>query len=241
MTPDSADPQQLEWTDDLIKVFWDYQSRFPENYFTSLYGEQIAKSIQKYVSRNSRILDYACGIGSLTGHLLQAGFSVAGCDLSPESVTYVQKTFETQTKFKGAFTMSDLLTGSQQFDAVVLVELIEHVNDNVLTQVMKDLHQILSPSGVIIVTTPNDEDLDVETVYCPCCNHTFHRWQHVRSWNANSLAKSLAAYGFTNVATQEVDFSLSPKNGIFRYLIHRILRKLLHRKQPHLIGVFKKY
>jgi len=76
----------LQWTQDRVKNFWNYQSRYPVNYFTSLYGHEIAKVVCKHVPRSSRILDYACGTGSLIGHLLRSGFIVGGCGLSSQTV-----------------------------------------------------------------------------------------------------------------------------------------------------------
>jgi 2-polyprenyl-3-methyl-5-hydroxy-6-metoxy-1,4-benzoquinol methylase len=235
----NAEAEALQWTGDLVRKFWNYQSRFPENYFTSLYGDRIADAVRNYVPRRARILDYACGTGALTGHLLRSGFSVGACDLSPDSVAYVQKNHAGHPAFCGASTIDDLLAGEERFDAVVLVELIEHVDATVLTKVLADLRKILAPDGMVIVTTPNDENLDIETVYCPCCNHTFHRWQHVRSWNGRTLAACLAAHGFEAVSTHETDFSLSQKNGLVRYYLHRMLRAVRRRKQPHLMVVAK--
>lgn len=232
-----AETQSLQWTSELVRKFWNYQSHFPENYFTSLYGDEIAKAVRKHVPRQARILDYACGTGALTGHLLRADFSVGACDLSPDSIAYVRKVHGAHPSFNGAYTLDELLAGSEKFNAVVLVELIEHVDDDVLVRVMSDVRRVLLPGGVVIVTTPNDEDLDAETVYCPCCNHTFHRWQHVRSWNARTLAARLLSYGFEVVATDETDFSLSRKNGVARYYLRRLVRALLGRKQPHLMVV----
>lgn len=234
-----VEAQALQWTGELIRKFWNYQSRFPESYFTSLYGDQIAEAVRAYVPRQALILDYACGTGALTGHLLRMGFSVGACDLSPDSVAYVRRINVAHSSFRGAYTIDELLAGEERFDAVVLMELVEHVEDGVLASVMADLRRVLAPGGLVIVTTPNDENLDVETVYCPCCDHTFHRWQHVRSWSGRTLAACLASYGFETVATNEIDFSLSRRDGFIRYYLHRILRVLRRRKQPHLMVVAK--
>jgi 2-polyprenyl-3-methyl-5-hydroxy-6-metoxy-1,4-benzoquinol methylase len=236
-TEKGAETQSLQWTSELVRKFWNYQSRFPENYFTSLYGDEIAKAVRKYAPRQARILDYACGTGALIGHLLRANFSVGGSDLSPDSVAYVRKVHGDHPSFKGAYTLDELLAGTEKFDVVVLAEIIEHVDDDALVRVMSDVRRVLLPGGVAIITTPNDENLDGDSVYCPCCNHTFHRWQHVRSWSVRTLAERLFSYGFQVVVTDETDFSLTRNNGVARYYMHRFLRALLRRKQPHLMVV----
>lgn len=236
---DAVDARPLQWTGDLVRKFWNYQSRFPENYFTSLYGDRIAEVMRRYLPPQATVLDYACGTGALTGHLLLAGFSVGACDLSPDSVAYVRDVHVGNPLFRGATTIDELLASELKFDAIVLVELIEHVDDVILANVMSDLRKVLAPEGILIVTTPNDENLDLETVYCPCCNHTLHRWQHVRSWSGKTLGACLALHGFEALATVETDFSLSPKVGLIRYGLHCTLGWLRRRKQPHLMVVAK--
>lgn len=235
----SAKSTSLQWTADLVQNFWNYQSQFPEKYFTNLYGDRIADAVRIFVPRRARILDYACGTGALTAHLLRAGFSVGACDLSPDSVEYVQKTHAGHPAFLGASTIDSLVAGTERFDAVVLVELFEHLDAPALTRVMADLHKVLVPDGRIIVTTPNDEDLDIETVYCPCCNYTFHRWQHMRSWNKKNLPTYLALHGFETTTMNEVDFSTSLKDGFIRYYLKHMFRTLYRRKLPHLMVVAK--
>jgi 2-polyprenyl-3-methyl-5-hydroxy-6-metoxy-1,4-benzoquinol methylase len=239
-TMSDAKVKPLQWTDELVRKFWNYQSRTPENYFTSLYGDRIADAVCSCVPPRARILDYACGTGALTGHLLHAGFFVSACDLSPDSVAYVQNKYDKHPAFCGASRVNDMLAREAQFDAVVLVELVEHVDDSVLTRIMTDVYKILAPGGTVIVTTPNHENLDAETVFCPCCNHTFHRWQHVRSWSGRALAECLGTHGFKTVLINETDFSRSRKSGLIRYCLHRILQAFRRRKPPHLMVAAKK-
>ena len=157
----------LRWTDELVEDFWDYQSSMPEKYFTSIFGEQIAAAVAKHVGKGSHVVDYACGTGALTGHLLHAGLRVSSCDLSEKSVKYVQSKYSNQIFFEGAFLVSDLNVNKLKADAVVLVELIEHVEDEALKSILADAYSLLMPGGILVVTTPNDENLDIETVYCP--------------------------------------------------------------------------
>lgn len=123
---------------------------------------------------------------------------------------------------------------------MLLVELVEHVDDATLANIFDDVKRVLVPDGLVVVTTPNDENLLNETVYCPCCNHTFHRWQHVRSWSAESLSALFRAQGLDMVEVFATDFSISPRNGWVQYLLRRLARTIRGRKQPHLVGVGRK-
>lgn len=99
--------------------------------------------------KNSCILDVGCHTGALIARMHDTGYArVEGVDLS--------------RKFKGdpfPFTVADLnkpfdhLFEGKTFDALVVSEVIEHLDDprNFLLQA----HRILSPEGLIIGTTPN--------------------------------------------------------------------------------------
>lgn len=184
-----------------------------------------------------RILDYACGTGSLTGHLLNEGLDVAACDLSSDSLAIVRERYQNHPNFIGVSAPNDLKMTASPFDAVLLVELIEHVDDATLSGIFAEVKGALRPGGLIVVTTPNDENLQAETVYCPSCNHTFHRWQHVRSWSADSLADIFRTAGIDVVEIFATDFSLSRKNGSLRYLLRRVSRAIQSVRPPHLVGI----
>ena len=229
--------KSLKWTDDLVKKFWDYQSQYPDNYFANLYGAKIVETIKPYVPQRSHILDYACGTGAIIKYLLRAGFYTTACDLSLDSVAYVQQSYVSEPLFQGAETVSKLTQNEQKFDAIIMVEFVEHVDDNVLEKTITDIRKILSQSGVVIVTTPNDENLDAEIVYCPCCDHTFHRWQHVRKWQKTTLADFFEQYGFEIIVIKETDFSLSQSKRSISYYLRCLSKIMRWRKQPHLMMV----
>ncbi len=240
LAADANAPHALKWTEDLVRKFWNYQSRFPENYFTSQHGVQIALAVGRYLPSGAKVFDYACGTGALTTCLLRSGFEVGSCDLSPDSVRLVQQNNADHSKFIGAFTIDGLSSVKEKFDAVVLVELVEHVDDGVLERILHDVRNVLKPDGMVIITTPNNEDLATENVYCPACDHTFHRWQHVRSWSAESLGLFLMRNGFQSVHFQTTDFSRSRGLGTWRYLARCLIDFIRNKRHPHLIGYARK-
>ena len=75
-------------------------------------------------------------------------------------------------------------------------EFIEHLTDEVLENTIKEIKRVIKPGGYLIVTTPNDENLQNETTICPECGCVFHRWQHVRSWNISSIKTYLTDMDF---------------------------------------------
>lgn len=236
---DPGNPTPLQWTPELTQRFWNYHSRFPDAYFTEQYGPSIIETVSPYLGSQPRILDYACGTGALTGLLLRHGLNVAACDISADSLAHVQSLYHHHPNFIGTLGLGELEAGGG-FDVAMLVELVEHVGDDVLTQILDDLWAALKPGGRIVITTPNEECLDVDTVYCPQCNHTFHRWQHVRSWSAQSLGTFLAKHRFQQETVLKTDFSLSARDGRIRYAAKKMMSRLLNRKAPHLVLIARR-
>lgn len=229
--------KSLVWTSVLVRRFWNHYSCLDDSYFAHKYGETIVKRIRRYLQDDSCILDYACGAGALTGYLLSKGFHVGACDTSPDALISVTAKYAQYPRFLGAVEPAHLAKLKKSIDIVLLIEIIEHVDDAELANIFHNVKQVLVPDGLVIVTTPNEEDLLANTVYCPVCNHTFHRWQHIRSWSAESLRQQFYQHGLEEVEIFSTDFSLSPRDGWLRYLTKKFVSYLTRRPQPHLVGV----
>ena len=231
--------RRLIWTDRLVEKFWDYYSTNEYDYFANANGQQIIKSVRKFFPKGSKVLDLGCGAGGLTRELLRQGFSVAACDYSTETVRRARIAFSENELFLGATVVEEILESGAKFDVIFLVEVVEHLNDQHLEATIQVVKRLLSSGGVLVVTTPNEELLDEETVYCPCCDHSFHRWQHVRSWSANALEIYFSKHAFRSICVKSTNFSLNAKDGFLAHWIIRPLRHILRRKNPHLMLVAK--
>jgi 2-polyprenyl-3-methyl-5-hydroxy-6-metoxy-1,4-benzoquinol methylase len=235
MTPQN-DYKLMEWTPDRIKRFWDWQSRYPEQYFTHLFGRRIAHSLKAYL-RNRDVLDYGCGIGAFLPHLCSVANRVSAADISPESVASAQKKGEIFPNFLGAFLLEELLERKQQFETVISIEVIEHLDDYSLDQFLSSMRMLIKHRGTFIITTPNDEDLTRNYVICPNTGEVFHRWQHLRSWSPTSLTRRLENAGFLISQIVTTDLALSRIFSPTRLMntIHRLRYGPI--KPPHLVCV----
>jgi 2-polyprenyl-3-methyl-5-hydroxy-6-metoxy-1,4-benzoquinol methylase len=115
--------------------------------------------------------------------------------------------FAARDNFLGAFQPGDLHRSGRQFDAILVLEVIEHLNDDALETLLGEVHRILESGGVIIFTTPNDEQLENAHIFCPSCEKVFHRWQHVRSWSETRLRQYLEERGFEVTDSFTTDFN----------------------------------
>ena len=85
--------------------------------------------------------------------------------------------------------------------------MIEHLYDDAFETLLSDVRSILKSGGVIIFTTPNDEQLENAHIFCPSCEKVFHRWQHVRSWSEAGLRQYLEERGFEVTDSFTTDFN----------------------------------
>lgn len=212
----------MEWTDERVGRYWRWQARFPEQYFTHLFGDRIAGHLRRHVGAGQRVLDLGCGMGFLCRHLADIGAEVWAADASVEAVAATNARNAGVSGFRGAATVAEMRADGRRFDRVVSVEVVEHLDDAGLAAFLDAVRALLEDDGLAVITTPNEEDLRAAETYCPTCDHVFHRWQHLRSWSAASLGAALGAHGLDVVETYATNFArrrwLAPLAGIRRAL-----------------------
>jgi 2-polyprenyl-3-methyl-5-hydroxy-6-metoxy-1,4-benzoquinol methylase len=228
----------LNWTPELVKRFWDWQSQFPETYFTYQYGAQIASYLMPNLRGRRSVLDYGCGMGFLLQHLVHYLTDVTACDVSEQSIRNVNDMFAALPNFRGAYAIHQLISEGRRFDVVIAVEVVEHLYDEQLDEMLDNVRRLLAPGGLAIFTTPNKEDLALNQVYCPQSQVVFHRWQHVRSWSDITLTGYLKSRGFCRTTSVTTNFAaLPPRFSVDwgKWLVKRVLG--LYAPNPHLVCI----
>jgi 2-polyprenyl-3-methyl-5-hydroxy-6-metoxy-1,4-benzoquinol methylase len=227
----------IVWDEKLVIKFWDYYSQFPEMYFTYQYGGNIVNKLSEQIKSGSSILDYGCGTGFLIKHFLNKGFETYGADTSSQSVETVNNKYKGEPNFKGAYLVENLLKLDRKFDVIFVIEVIEHLTDEFLVPLIENVKKLGNPGCKITFTTPNDENLINSVVYCPVCDHTFHRWQHVRSWNEKTFTSFMEKHGLKTEICFATDFSNPPRDGIAKSLKHSVRNFFYSSPQPHLAAI----
>ncbi len=234
-------PHDVVWDDHKIARYWDYLSKVPTA-LDNCWSKQVGTALLRYVARNGalrgRILDYGCGPGFLVGDLLQMvpDAVIYGVEHSAESVRIVNSQFGGHRRFGGVVSAATIPTGfdDDSFDIVFFVETIEHLQPNQRPMVLRELRRLLHPGGTVVVTTPNEEDMDASKAICPDCGAMFHVVQHLSSWNQSSLRSVMEDAGFQTISC--LPTSLRAKPSLIGTILDRLLRK---RHLPHLIYLGK--
>ena len=101
------------------------------------------------------VLDVGCGAGLMAEPLVRLGATVTGIDASSEMIQAAQTHADgtaTSVDYR-ATTAEDLATNGGTFDAVLVMELVEHVAD--VDSLMTACCLMVRPGGVMVVATLN--------------------------------------------------------------------------------------
>jgi 2-polyprenyl-3-methyl-5-hydroxy-6-metoxy-1,4-benzoquinol methylase len=226
------------WDVTSIKQFWDSKSGKKEDYYSYKYGAQIIKYLERCGVLNSdgiKICDYGCGPGYLSEYLIERGYHVFGVDYSEESVSRLRSRLGGHPKFIGCSAIDSTDNISGAFDCVIVSEVIEHMYDNQLREMLEKVSSILKRGGVLVLTTPNEEILGKSVVYDKTMGKYIHKWQHVRSWSKISVEGWLNLSGFNVTSIQALDWRYIDVPIAFQLLGRLLTNRRL--KMPNLVVV----
>ena len=238
---------EVIWNSKKISEFWTNNDLLiargikENDYFGEIYSPAILDILnEKVCFRNKKVLDYGCGVGSLIKRLLEdyKPELVMGCDLSEESCNETDKRCIKFKSYKGSFNINEneIKKYENFFDCVLLSEVIEHLDDETLKYVINNITRMLRPNGIICITTPNDEELSLSLAICPDCGCYFHRHQHIRSWNKNSLTQFMTVSNYVLIET--LQSSLKRRNTPLRKLYSRLYDIIAPKFGRKLIDLF---
>lgn len=112
--------------------------------------------ICRHLHDRDRIIELGCGTGwMLTLPLLRAGYDVTGVDRDAASIDYGRQLatrmgLDASRLYRG--DLGELADGS---DVIIASEVLEHLDDAQLGDVLAEIHRTLRPGGLLLVTVPN--------------------------------------------------------------------------------------
>jgi ubiquinone/menaquinone biosynthesis C-methylase UbiE len=231
-----------------VSRFWDFQNQyepFETIWFTRQVGKGIINFMQKQIPLEGKILDYGTGKGHLIKHLLNLkSTDVYGFDFSPESIINVERKYKQFANYKGTTLIrrDNDFTGYQSdfFDVVFLIEAIEHLTDKYIFSTLDEIKRVLKKGGYVVITTPNNENLPLQHVLCPDCGAVYHRVQHMRSFDEDSLQTLAEKQGFTTKNVGATTFNNYNTPWAPTSVLKRMVASMREKAQPHLWYVGQK-
>ena len=227
------------WTNEQISEFWNYESKFPENYWGRNCAGGFIKVHEHLLKKSNTIVDLGCGEGSLMRRLLENAHSkllIYGIEPSSSSRTAAHEACSAYKQFSGTYnTVDNFLKEQPCPDLIIISEVIEHLYDEQLTVLFDDVLRLMTDQTTLIITNPNNEDLEKNYIFNPIDGSLFHRWQHVRAWTAKSLSEFLESKGFTDISPLETNILWHNSNPI-----KNLYRRLRYREKTSLFCVVKR-
>lgn len=110
---------------------------------------------QELFDKNSRVLDIACGGGYGSDLLAQKLKYVIGIDISEEAVMYSSKKYIRDNLHFLVGDVSNIPLDDCSVDGIVSFETIEHVDEQMQIEFLKESKRILRDDGIFVVSCPN--------------------------------------------------------------------------------------
>lgn len=181
---------------------YDETTKIPHSF--SVYGNKLAASLPSPIA-GKRVLDLGCGRGFWTEHFSKVGAHVIGVDASSGGIERARASYP-RLDFRQLAITEDLIQvlGEDPFDAVVSIEVVEHVYDP--RGFARSCFNALRPGGTLILTTPYHgyvKNLAISLIG-GWDNHFTALWDggHVKFWSRNTLTSLLREIGFVDINFQ---------------------------------------
>jgi hypothetical protein len=134
------------------------------------YGHDIVKNM---IEDDSKVFDFACGLGVIDSQLHKKGCQVSGCDISPVAIEYINK------QKIGDFRVSDKIHGTG-YDYILAIQFLEHIKNPV-----DWLKEMFKHGKTVICILPNNfrrhgEHIDMQWSSWDEFNKMFKDYEHKR-------------------------------------------------------------
>jgi len=151
-----------------IESFYDNRSLEWKNlYEKRLYPSDVAKIrrgkiatlfTEKYIKKNSKILDAGCGAGKVALDIVKNN-TIEGIDISKKMIELCNKEFITNKINKNKYlfrtgNIFELDFKKESYDGIIALGFLEYQNDE--NKSLEFLYNLLKPSGYLILSGPNN-------------------------------------------------------------------------------------
>jgi ubiquinone/menaquinone biosynthesis C-methylase UbiE len=135
-------------------------------------------------------LDLGCGEGFTTKFIAEACENVTGIELNDDALEIARRVVEGVRFVHGSIT-NKLPFSDREFDAVCILEVLEHLPKPAQLQVCTEIDRVLQPGGILLVSVPFKENRQFTT--CIHCNQLTPLYGHLHSLDEKDITALLSA------------------------------------------------
>jgi SAM-dependent methyltransferase len=162
---------------DRAQGFW-LEELGEARYFNSWVADLIAPSI------GGDVLEIGCGTGNFTGLIARHAHSVVAVDLDAEFIATAQQRWKDDRRISFRCCDATAEGWESEFDTIVLLDVLEHVEDDV--GFLRSLRRALRPEGTLVVKVPSGDWL---------YGTMDHAIGHYRRYSKKTLRAALGSAG----------------------------------------------
>lgn len=203
---------------------FDYETEIPAGFYDRIYQRRRGiryswhdlkfRSVVEHLGRPKRLLDVGCGPGTFIGNYLD-GVDTLGVDLSTAQIAYATSAYGTPSHRFSTQPVAGLVAAGERFDAVTMIELIEHLTAGDAVRLLADIRKLLTPDGLLVVTTPNYASLwPLIELGVNALSPVSYLDQHINKYRRGLFASHLAEAGYRDVKVRTV-LGLAPFAAAF--------------------------
>jgi 2-polyprenyl-6-hydroxyphenyl methylase/3-demethylubiquinone-9 3-methyltransferase len=161
----TIDPDEVAYFERLAHRWWDVDGPFwPLHRLNAFRVEYIRRKLAEAFGRDAaaerpfkglKVLDIGCGGGILSESMAKLGAQVTGIEITEKNVRVAR----IHAQWSGLdidyrlMTVDDLARTGEQFDVVLNMEVVEHVEH--LDEFLKDCGRLVRPGGIMFVASIN--------------------------------------------------------------------------------------
>jgi 2-polyprenyl-3-methyl-5-hydroxy-6-metoxy-1,4-benzoquinol methylase len=185
---------------------YDYDKAIPAGFYDEIHQRRAGvrffwhdlkfRAVAARLAGATRVLDVGCGPGTFIGNYLN-DIECLGIDVSAPQIDYANRRYGTAEHRFSTRVLSGI---DERFDAVTLIEMVEHLAPADARRLLAEVRGLLSPHGRLVVTTPNYRSLwpliewGVNRV-----SRVSYEQQHINKYARGRLAAELAQAGYTRI------------------------------------------
>lgn len=193
---------------------YDYEEKVPAGYYDEIFRRKAGvrycwhdlkfRAVAAHLGGASRLLDIGCGPGTFLGNY-SGKREALGVDLSQAQIDYANRRYSTAFRRFSAQPIASLVRAGDRFDAITMIELLEHVVPAEAVRLLSQARSLLSADGTLIVTTPNYRSLwPIIELGVNLVSPVSYEQQHINKYHRARLVGHLADAGYHHVTAKTV-------------------------------------
>jgi len=189
--------------------------------------DTVTETLKEFGAR--RVLDLGCGEGKLIARLLKDKqfTEVVGADVSIRPLEIAHRRLKldrlSERQRKRVHLMQGALTYRDQrfsgFDAIALVEVIEHLDADRLPALERTVFEFAAPDAVVVTTPNRDYNAKFEGLTSGAFRHADHRFEWTRgefeAWARSAAATHGYEVRFAPIGELDPELGAASQMGIF--------------------------